>query len=252
MTTRIFDRAFSRLVVDRCVRNGRVPDICTSYGKYFAKLVNNRIIELAKHHPIYPILAQKEWKTSFSISDHTLMWLWNYVSKNEPKSIVEMGSGLSTLVFAMYAKNCETMRPKIISIDHDQSWLQQTRERVEQLGLGGFVDFQLCEIGDQNQSEISESKGYLIDSNMIKSAVGSPDMILIDGPPGSVGRIGTFPSISKAISRRADIFLDDALRPAEQSVVENWVELFEPKLRLHGIYPVGNGLAHLKFFTEKQ
>ena len=249
MKSRIIDRAYARLVIDRSVRSGRVPDSRTAYGKYFARLANSRIIKVAAHHPICPILSRKEWKTSFSISDHTLMWLWNFLNTNKPKSIVELGSGLSTLVFATYAKHCGTEKPKILSVDHDQSWLDQTRDRIQQLGLADCVNFQLCEIGDLSLPEIPETKGYVVDSNMVQSAVGSPDMILIDGPPGKIGRTGTLPSVAKAISGTADVFLDDASRPAEQAIAERWMGLFEGQLELSAIYPLGNGLAHLKYIA---
>lgn len=247
--SRIIDRAMSRMVVDRSVRIGRVPDVRSAYGKYFARLVQSRIIELSNDHPIYPILSKKEWKTSFSISDHTLMWLWNFLNTNKPKSIVELGSGLSTLVFAIFAESCSGEKPRILSIDHDQNWLDQTRSRIQQLGLQDHIDFQLCKIGDLNLSG-TDTKGYLVDSNMVQSSVGSPDMILIDGPPGKIGRFGTFPSVVKAIGGSADIFLDDALRPAEQEIAESWVRLFEGRLDLHAMYPLGKGFAHLKYVAN--
>ena len=51
---------------------------------------------------------------------------------------------------------------------------------------------------------------------------GPYDFVLIDGPPGVVGRHGTLPNIWPHLSDRAVVWLDDVSRPAERNMLFDW------------------------------
>ena len=131
----MISRILSRLVVDPCIRRGYVPSKGI-VAEWFGRLAASRIIRVKHSHPLFPLLSRGEWKTSFSFSDHSLMWLWSFLQATRPKAILEMGSGMSTLATALYAEECGAAnRPVVVSLDHDQGWLDQTRGRCQELGV---------------------------------------------------------------------------------------------------------------------
>ena len=241
-------RLFSRLVVDPCVRAGRIPS-SGLLGDWFRKCADSRVIRVNESHPLFPILNRDDWKTPFSISDHTLMWLWRFVNTYRPRAILEMGSGMSTIVFALYASRFpEAERPRIVSMDHDQSWLNQTIERCEELQLKDLVDFQLAEITDlELPDDFGSLKGYSVDHGVLKESLGSPELILIDGPPSTVGRQGTLPSVFPIMTKPATVLVDDAHREAELRFIDSWVQYGKGSLQHECTYGLGSGLGRLKF-----
>src|SRR6056297_1343150 len=72
-------------------------------------------------------LPKKPW----SITPETLAELdyWLYV--NKPKTVLECGSGLSTLIFARYAKN--NPEATVISLDHDKKYFTATKKMLGKL-----------------------------------------------------------------------------------------------------------------------
>ena len=248
----MLNQILSRLIVDPCVRAGRVPAVGGPFGNWFRKRASSRIIRVGSDHPLAELLAHEEWKTSFSISDHTLLWLWNYVNAVKPRSILELGSGLSTLVFAKYVSECVGVKPRFVSVDHDESWLDQTRRRAEVLGLSGQGRLELSAIDELGlAAPFASQRGYRLDIPSLSDYLGSPDLILIDGPPSAVGREGTFPSILPMLTKRATVLLDDAYRDKESNALRSWVLSCEGRLCHDGTYPLGSGLGRMTFLPEQ-
>ncbi len=108
----IIKRALGRTIVDPCIRKGRVPSQ-EPLARWFMSLAESRRIRLSRRHLLAEILGHHEWKTSFSISDHTLLWVWNYINRAQPQAILELGSGMSTLVFSKYISSCARAAAKV-------------------------------------------------------------------------------------------------------------------------------------------
>ncbi len=253
MISRTIDRVLSKLIIDPCVRSGRVPGN-GPIRDWFGRLSASRIIRVSRNHPLYNILKHDDWITSYSISSHTLMWLWNYLRRAQPSAILEMGSGMSTLVFALYAAQYKgASAPLIISFDHDRGWLEQTVDRLKSLGLQQYVELRRVDIGSLNlNTPFDKVIGYCIDPSIVSDLIGSPELVLIDGPPSTIGRIGTFPSIVPILKRNATILLDDAQREAEKSAIRQWLENSNDRLVCKCTYPLGKGLARMDYFPNEK
>lgn len=89
-------------------------------GEYFAQLLS-----LMKFTS--PLPPTRSWAASPDL----LLTLMDLVRKNRPKLIVELGSGISTLVMAKASQG----RTQIISIDHSEEFAQKTRDMLKEHGV---------------------------------------------------------------------------------------------------------------------
>jgi len=145
------------------------------------------------------------------------------VLTHKPEKILELGSGVSTLILGQILKR--NGRGHLLSVDHDPEWANQTRRFVEFLGLGDFVsvvDAPLKETRAGNQA----SKWYDIPKISLDN-LGAIDFLLVDGPPQArdnpqAARYPAFPMLRDRLSPHALIFVDDASRKTETKMVEQW------------------------------
>jgi predicted O-methyltransferase YrrM len=178
---------------------------------------------------------------SWSLHGESILFLWDVLIERRPRDILELGTGWSSLMFGKYAQHILQNHAVLVSVasaEHDSTWAVHTTEMLETHGLGRFVQIytdplQMLEIDGAN------GPGYDL------SALGEQDFdfVLIDGPPGNLGRELTLPLILPRVRRRALIFLDDAQRPMEQAAISKWRLEYESRLAFRGFVPVGNGLG---------
>lgn len=141
----------------------------------------------------------------------------------DPETILELGSGTSTLILGQILK--KGGKGRLLSVDHDPLWANQTRRYVEFLGLQDVVT-----VVDAPLKDIAMDKQmfdwYDIPVSELDQ-LGSIDLLLVDGPPQGrdtaiQARYPAFPLLYDRLSRHALIFVDDARREAELKMVEKW------------------------------
>lgn len=98
--------------------------------------------------------------------------LWKILERFRPRKLIELGSGATSAVFALYAN---TYRADYLCLEHSPEWAAVTERCLRQAGL----------IGERSPIEVSEM--YVADDG---SASGfktdlSPDFdfVYVDGPP---------------------------------------------------------------------
>jgi len=165
--------------------------------------------------------------------------LWKRIQWDRPKTVIECGVGVSTLILAKYATlHCsESTNPcRIFSLEQGVQIKQATESRLAQHGLRDCVRIIHAPISEQGQ--------YELDANKLYEQLGSDraDWLLIDGPSGPEGcRVWTLPLLARFCRSGARWFLDDAFRDAELRILGEWSRI--PGIIVEGIYPVGKGLA---------
>lgn len=145
------------------------------------------------------------------------------VLARKPETILELGSGVSTLILGQILKR--NGHGRLLSVDHDLEWANQTRRFVEFLGLGdvvSVVDAPLKEVAAGN----SAANWYDIPKSSL-DGLGAIDLLLVDGPPQAgdspqAARYPAFPMLRDRLSAHALIFVDDASRKTESKMVERW------------------------------
>lgn len=165
--------------------------------------------------PRLPLPSMGKW----AIAPDFALLLARTVQERIPKTIVELGSGVSTLVFS-YVLEAQT-QGQIISIDHESQFLKQTQNTLASHGLGSrvrWVHAPLVSI------EVGRERFSWYD--LPKDLPETIDLLLIDGPPGKLQRLSRYPAVPKLISRlkkNSMIIVDDANRRDERKMVKRWL-----------------------------
>lgn len=151
----------------------------------------------------------------------------------KPAAVLELGSGVSTLILGQILK--KNGQARLLSIDHDPAWASQTRRYVEFLGLQDVVSvveapLTSIALGDQSY------EWYDIPASSL-DRLGPIDLLLVDGPPQSkdnahAARYPAFPLLRERLAQAAMIFVDDAGRATESNMVRRWMAE-EPRWRDH-------------------
>jgi hypothetical protein len=191
------------------------------------------------------IVAEAE-KNPFAAGIEALNFLDARVKRLRPNAILEFGSGVSTLVFAarMAALHGEN-RPRVFSIDESQDYLDETRQMLDQVGLGDCARLAHREVREQVICG-HVTACYDLDEGFLRSFLPTaPDLVFIDGPSGGgTVRFGTLPLVLGHLDRRCTFFLDDALRQDEIQVASLWQEFQE--IEFVAVHVVGHGLLEGK------
>jgi predicted O-methyltransferase YrrM len=163
----------------------------------------------------------------WAASPDLLLHLVQRAQRTQPTTIVECGSGVSTLVLSRYLSKIG--RGHVLSLEHNRAFAQQTRDNLARAGLGDWatvIDAELVpyRFGDQE---------YLWYSMKGLPANLAIDLLLIDGPPSVTCRNARYPAgplLFKFLSARGVVFLDDAGREEERETLSLWAGEF-PNLK---------------------
>jgi len=148
---------------------------------------------------------------------HELMVL---IFETRPQRIVELGSGMSTVVCA-YALQKLGAGGTVVSLDHEPRFAEITRRKLIQHGLEGVasvVDAPLC----ATSPELGGLPWYDVPAEAVSEPI---DLLVVDGPPGggnALTRFPALPALRRHLSPGAVIVVDDAKRPGEQEIVRRW------------------------------
>ncbi len=147
------------------------------------------------------------WSTGVPLLAAIFEWL--------PKttgSIVECGSGLSTLMLASAA---HASARNVFSFEHEPSWGARVFEHLPP-HLRSYVEVAITPL--QNFGEFD---WYSEGQHSIPTSIG---FVLCDGPPGATrgGRYGLAPRLRDRLAPGCIVLLDDTQRSEEQAIVRRW------------------------------
>lgn len=158
--------------------------------------------------------------TRFSMEPSAILAVVENVVETGPGLIVELGSGASTIWIA--GALAHLGRGRLISYDHDPHYLSQTKAWLRANGLEDWVDLRLAEIKPRILEDGAEVCWYDIAQHEVEEGI---EILLVDGPPQGIGTAARLPALQHFRSRfavGARIFVDDATRGEEKSMVEQW------------------------------
>jgi hypothetical protein len=127
---------------------------------------------------------------------------------------VECGSGLSTVVLAVYA---EALDRRWWALDQYPPWARRVRGTLRRLGLDA------ARVLDAPLTSYDGYSWYRVPAELPQRI----DFVLCDGPPADgeqtgLARYGLVPTLGQRFTNGVTILLDDAARPGEQAVLELW------------------------------
>lgn len=142
------------------------------------------------------------------------------VQDRKPRRIVEIGSGVSTLILG-YAQR-QYSSGTVISLEHDSDFAEKTRASIRRHGLcdvATLLDAPLRPIEIMGRSWM----WYGIPD---QERLGPIDLLVIDGPPAdSVPdvRYPAVPLLLPFLAPDAIVVVDDCIRRGEQEIVARWL-----------------------------
>lgn len=149
--------------------------------------------------------------------------LLRVVAQRRPQRVVELGSGVSTLVIAAALRS--NGAGHLISIDAEESYAAQTREQLQRLNLSDWAEVRIAAL---KQQSFDDGPRPWYDATRLDDLT-AIELLLIDGPPTALRadiRHPALPFFWERLSAGAVVLLDDAARPAERAIAKAWQQRF--------------------------
>lgn len=187
-------------------------------------------------HPRLPLPPIEPYMATPELLRHVL----HLTLERKPRLIVELGSGVSTLIAAYGAEQLEGCR--IVSVDHEAQYCEATRALLASHGLDQRVRLIHAPLVPV---ECGAHRSRWYDPQVLNATIQETGaeigLLLVDGPPGMDQRLARFPALPLLHQRLAPectVLVDDARRPDEREMVRLWMEQFP-------------GFSARRFATEK-
>ena len=157
-----------------------------------------------------PIPSTRSWAASPDV----LLTLLDCARTTSPKKILDLGSGMSTLVLAKSAPQAT-----VISIDNSAEYALKTRQMLLSHGITN-VDVRVAPLTPHPSGVDWYDLTQFADLSEI-------DLLFIDGPPGSKNDRARHPAIAECLSKlspRAIVVIDDAGRDGEKDMAQEFAK----------------------------
>lgn len=185
----------------------RTPGLTAEMIRTYDRLVTH-------HHPM-PELG------GWAATPSTMLWILDHVMSSPVRTVVECGSGTSTVWIATALKR-RGGEGRVVALESSDQYAALTRAELERLGLGDHATVVHAPLVDTELPDRSSQPWF----DLAGLALSEPiDLLFVDGPPGKVApqsRYPAFPVLADQLSPGAAVILDDTGRPAEDAIVERW------------------------------
>jgi hypothetical protein len=169
-------------------------------------------------------LGYVPWSQS-AIRPSALVCLLNDIRINRRRTIVEFGSGVSTLFVAELIRDGEDRR--LVSFEHDASWSAWINDQLDRRGLAA--------IARSVHAPLRPCPGYDLpwyDVETVRAALGERpiDCLLCDGPPAwdsrtAMARLPAVPIVRPHLASEFSVMLDDIQRRHERRIARAWQQM---------------------------
>lgn len=176
--------------------------------------------------------------TEHSITPETLTQIQMLIAALGVRHVLELGSGLSTLLIAHSFRRGGT--GKVLSLDDDARWAAQTTATLQREGLDGFAEVRVATLKDVTSG--GRTAPWYDLSSLAPDV--RFDLVIVDGPPAWKGdplaRLPALYELRKHLSDNGVLVLDDAGRGGETEIARQWQHDF-PELHFRMVR-IGRGL----------
>jgi predicted O-methyltransferase YrrM len=156
---------------------------------------------------------------SYSIrADFAAILAAEALSRDAP-AVVELGSGVSTVVLALCLKKLGA--GSLLSLDQDEAYAARTRSLLAEYQTADVADVRFAPLTQVNAADRSQP-WYSVPLSELPASI---DILVVDGPTGATGPLARYPALPLLYDRLAPgavIYLDDGSRAQEAEVAERW------------------------------
>ncbi|MFC6080370.1 class I SAM-dependent methyltransferase [Sphaerisporangium aureirubrum] len=167
--------------------------------------------------PRAPLPPLRGWAASPDV----LRLLVGRIATARPKTILECGSGASTIWLAYAAQRFGGGH--VIALEHDERFAQSTRDLILAHNLQDVAEVRHAPLTTWTDRGGETFPWYDVRAVQDLPEVG---LVFVDGPPGATGPEARYPAVPLLLPHCASdawIVLDDADRPAEREIAERWL-----------------------------
>jgi predicted O-methyltransferase YrrM len=178
----------------------------------------------------YPIV----WN-DFAIEHTFAKFLIDQIILQQPVNIVELGSGLSTLLILKIIQKLG-YKPNFYSFDSDSHFLNETQKVL--ISEGVFSDNIHLVFSPISDLSLSGSSYKWYNTKDFKFGFDKIDLLVIDGPLGALCKNARYPALvilKNYIKNGTLILLDDANRQDEKEIINLWKNEFPEILHISNI-----------------
>ena len=171
--------------------------------------------------PRYPFPSMSRW-TAYPDLAETIV---RECMKNKPSLVVELGSGISTLITAYTLEQHGENEAHIISLDHSEEYAKKTQDLLKSHKLESKAKVLHSPLSP-TQIDNKAYSWYSLDGLTTKDTI---DLLIVDGPPVKTNQLARYPALPLLFSRLSKdcvVILDDAARRSEQQAVSQWLKEF--------------------------
>ncbi|MFD4840004.1 glycosyltransferase [Achromobacter sp. NPDC058515] len=184
-------------------------------------VVFQTMLERRLRVPIDTLSAFSSW----AITPELALWILDYIDHFLPRKLVELGSGVSSLVIGDALRRGGSGR--LLSIEHSEEYYAKTKSLLESNGLTDYVELRLCPISTVQVGN-ERHEWYAIPDDLLPRFLQGEniDFLLVDGPPQATQKFARYPAmplLGKYLAPHATVVLDDGARSDEIEAANRWV-----------------------------
>jgi predicted O-methyltransferase YrrM len=194
---------------------------------------------------ITPRLPLPHTRGDWAVSPDFLQIVVEQIVARRPASIVELGSGVSSIYIGYVLESLGS--GVLYSVDHDARYLSETEEVVRRHGLEARVRLVHAPL-EELELDSRCWQWYRLEALDVDEV----DLLIVDGPPAEARTDARFPGVPMLLGRLKEgavILLDDYGRPGEREIVGRWLEQY-PELHLDKEFETEQGTAMLTMRTR--
>jgi Methyltransferase domain len=160
-----------------------------------------------------------------------LVAVCNDIALNARRRVVELGSGISTILLArLLTQRSPQGGFRLATVEHDPVWAWWVTDQLEREGIGGDVVVIHAPLMPHPDAERGRSwyDDAALASGLARAFHGELiDLLIVDGPPAcaageGLARYPAVPVLGHRLAPGATVVLDDVERPGEQRVLRRW------------------------------
>lgn len=165
------------------------------------------------HFPDYGLPGPYPMPNDWSISVELANYLRHVIRERNPRRVLELGAGISTLVIADELRKMDRTNSYVETLEEDLKQAQRINAFLERNNHSRSTAWVW------HSPLINGFYGWDIEAGERKDPI---DLLVVDGPSGHLQSRGQASRWFKHLSPNAIVILDDVHRPYEKSVTDNW------------------------------